>query len=173
MNFSIRATIRAFAVPKYRLSCPDKVWAAGLRELRRRGCGWRESGAFLLGKNECGKRQIYRFAYYDDLDPHCLEKGYVKFDGTGYGPLWDLCRRTNLEVVADVHTHPGAPIQSGSDRMSPMVAVQGHIALIVPDLARRMARPRDLGIYEYEGEHRWHNHSGGKAARFFYIGIWG
>ena len=173
MSFSIRATIRGLVAPEHRLSCPAKLWAAGLKELRRRGGGKRESGAFLLGTEERGKRRVHRFVYYDDLDPRCLDTGVVVFDGFGYGPLWQMCRETGLSVVADVHTHPGAPIQSGTDRIHPMVAVDGHIALIVPDFARRVVQPYDLGIYEYEGAHRWRNHSGGKATRFFYIGMWG
>ncbi len=173
MNFSIRATIQALVAPDHRLSCPEKVWAAGLRELRRRGGGRRESGAFLLGSEESGKRRIRRFVYYDDLDPRCLDRGIVVFDGAGYGPLWKLCRESGLTVVADVHTHPGSAIQSGADRMHPMVAVKGHIALIVPDFANRIVKPRDLGIYEYEGAHRWRDRSGRRAGKFFYVGIWG
>ena len=173
MTFSIRTIIRDLVASECRLSCPRNLWVGGLAELRRRGAGRRESGAFLLGTRAERLRRIQRFVYYDDLDPHCLDRGYVVFDGAGYGPLWDLCRKTGLEVVADVHTHPGAPFQSGADRMHPMVAVKGHIALIVPDFAKRVFQPHELGIYEYEGGHRWGNHSGGKGGKFFYIGTWG
>jgi hypothetical protein len=30
-----------------------------------------------------------------------------------------------------------------------------------------------LGIYEYEGDHRWRDLTGKEAANFFYVGIWG
>ena len=81
MNFSIRAIIRGLVAPNHRLSCPRELWYAGLRELKSRGGGRRESGAFLLGKNYDGIRRVCRFVYYDDLDPHCLDQGYVVFDG--------------------------------------------------------------------------------------------
>lgn len=173
MIFSIRAIIRDLVAPEHRLSCSPKLWREGLMELRRRGQGRRESGAFLLGHRRGERRIITRFIYYDDLDPGCLDAGIVVFDGVGYGPLWQLCRATGLNVVADIHTHPGLPRQSPADRDHPMVAVPGHIALIVPELAQRTVRPTELGIYKYMGEHCWRDHSGPSAGRFFYVGLWG
>ena len=173
MNSSIRTIIRGLVAPEHRLSCPAHLWRAGLAELRRRGDGRRESGAFLLGRRDGQRRAIARFAYYDDLDPRCLDSGIVVFDGAGFPALWSLCREAGLEVVADVHTHPGAPRQSPADRANPMIAQAGHVALIVPDFARRGRRAAELGIYEYAGEHRWRDCGGARAGRFFYIGIWG
>ena len=173
MNFSIRATIRGLVAPKHRLSCSSKLWKEGLAELCRRGGGRQESGAFLLGSRQGKRRAITRFLYYDDLDPGCLNTGIVVFDGAGYGPLWQLCRETGLVVLADVHTHPGTARQSPTDRRNPMVATSGHIALIVPEFARRTISLRDLGIYEYLGEHQWQDHSGLGSETFFYIGRWG
>jgi hypothetical protein len=54
-----------------------------------------------------------------------------------------------------------------------MVATPGHIALIVPSFAQQVVGPARLGIYEYLGAHRWRDHSGREAERFFYIGRWG
>lgn len=173
MNFSIRTTIRGLVAPKHRLSCSSKLWKEGLAELCRRGDGIRESGAFLLGSRQGERRAITCFLYYNDLDPGCLDTGIVVFDGAGYGPLWQLCREAGLVVVADIHTHPGTARQSPTDRQNPMVAVSGHIALIIPEFARRTIRLRDLGIYEYLGEHQWQDHSGVGSETFFYIGRWG
>jgi proteasome lid subunit RPN8/RPN11 len=171
MTFSIRATIRAFAAPEHRLSCRRSLWKAGISELARRGRGETESGAFLLGRERGGGREVRRFAYYDDLDPHCLDTGIVIFDGAGYGPLWQLCRETGLIVVADVHTHPCLAHQSPADRDHPMIATRGHIAIIIPNFAQRTPSAGELGIYEYLRAHRWRDHSGTNAHRFFYIGF--
>jgi proteasome lid subunit RPN8/RPN11 len=173
MTFSMRAVIRACVAPDHQLSCSARLWRAGLQELAQRGEGKRESGAFLLGERWRSRRRIRRFVCYDDLDPCCLETGIVVFDGAGYGPLWQLCRETGLDVVADVHTHPGLAQQSDADRRHPMVATAGHIAIIVPWFAERVVTPADLGVYEYRGQHSWTDHSGQDARRFFYIGIWG
>lgn len=173
MSFSLRATIRALVAPEHGLSCSVRLWTRGLAELRRRGGGRRESGAFLLGNQENRTRRVLDFVFYDDLEPHCLNTGIVVFRGAGYGPLWQRCRDTGLTVVADVHTHGGAPIQSGADRAHPMVAKEGHVALIVPDFATRQVGASDVGIYEYRGSHKWTHHGGLRARRFFYIGLWG
>jgi proteasome lid subunit RPN8/RPN11 len=141
-------------------------------ELRRRGRQQRESGAFLLGIQEDNRRRIAKFIYYDDLDPHCLDTGIVVLDGSVFGKLWKLCRDVNMQVVADVHTHPGIPFQSGTDRDNPMIAVAGHIAIIVPNLAQRLVGANDLGIYKYRGNHQWQAYFRKDAARFFYIGMW-
>ncbi len=173
MTFSIRKIIREFVAPDHRLSCSTGLWNQGLRELRRRTEGEHESGAFLLGSHEGNCRRITRFVYYDDLDPYSLDTGIVVFDGAGYGPLWWLCRETELSVVADVHVHGGSPRQSTADCENPMIATPGHVALIVPRLAERAFRPSELGIYEYEGQHRWKEWSGDRADQFFYVGFWG
>lgn len=172
MIFSIRAIIRGLVAPEHNLSCSAELWKAGLQELRRRSGGYRESGAFLLGRQNDQSRKITRFVYYDDLDPHCLETGIVVFDGSGYAPLWKLCREAKLTVVADIHTHPGVPYQSSLDRDNPMIATSGHIALIVPNFAERVVKQHEIGIYEYAGSHLWQNHSGRVASKFFYIGMW-
>ena len=115
MTFSIRATIRALAAPKHRLNCPRKVWRRGLAEIARRGEGRHESGAFLLGHKDGLRGRVVRFAYYDDFDPTCLDSGIVIFDGAGFGPLWQLCRQTGLNVLADLHT----PRRPGSGAAEP------------------------------------------------------
>ena len=107
MTFSIRAIIRALAAPRHRLSCPKKVWQSGIAEIASRGEGRHESGAFLLGYRDGLRGRVVQFAYYDDFDPNCLDSGIVVFDGTGFGPLWQLCRETGLDVLGDLHTHGG------------------------------------------------------------------
>ena len=173
MTFSIRATIRALAAPRHRLSCPRKVWRQGISEVARRGEGRHESGAFLLGHRNGSRGNVVQFGYYDDFDPSCLDSGIVVFDGAGYGPLWELCRRTGLSVLADLHTHagPGPARQSSLDRDNPMIAQPGHVALIVPNFARNF-RLQDVGVYEYLGSHEWHDRSGTRSGSYLYTGIW-
>lgn len=173
MSFSIRATIRAFVAPDHRLACSTPLWHALLGELRRRGEGRRESGAFLLGRTEGRRRRVEGIAYYDDVEPDSLRTGIVVFDGRGYGPLWALCRETGRSVVADVHTHGGVARQSSLDRDNPMIATAGHVAIIVPSFAQDRVRVTDLGVYEYEGAHRWRDLSGPRASEYFYVGFWG
>ncbi len=114
----------------------------------------RESGAFLLGTRDTDVRRIKTYLLFDEIDPEAL-KGYIDFDGTKMDRVWDQCRRLDLNVVADVHTHPGGYGQSGTDRENPMMPRRGHLALIVPNFARDAVGPGDIGIYELNGPDAW------------------
>lgn len=173
MIYFIQKIIRGLVAPKHKLSCSTNLWNEGLIELKKRTEGCHESGAFLLGKEDDLRRRVLQFAYYDDLDPHSLDSGIVVFDGSGYGPLWQLCRETGMTVVADVHVHPGVARQSESDRTNPMIATKGHIAVIVPSFAETVFKPPKLGVYQYKGSHNWNDWSGNPSEDFFYIGFWG
>lgn len=142
-------------MPASSLRIPWLLWFRLIRELRRRGRGHRESGAFLLGGN--GVRKVTQFICYDDLDPTALDTGIIVFHGEGFVPLWEFCRERKMRVLADVHTHGDEwTMQSESDRTHPMIAQTGHVALIVPHLAqRRWQSLAGVGIHEYRGDHRW------------------
>lgn len=140
-----------------------------IMELRRRGQGRRESGAFLLSAADRERRCVDRVIYFDDLDPECLQ-GNIRLDGRAFSKLWDLCEAEDRVVVADVHTHPGHFVrQSSIDAANPMVARTGHVALIVPHLATRRVRPSDVGIHLYEGDAGWTSWTGGQAARRLFV----
>ena len=136
------------------------TWRKLILELRRRGRGRRESGAFLLGDRDGDLARVREFVCYDDLDPSSLDTGAVTFHGEGLKALWALCRQRQLEVVADVHTHPWSDTrQSRIDSRHPMIPVSGHLALIVPNFA--YTSPHSLagvGIHEY-GDSGWKSFS--------------
>lgn len=153
-----------------RLRVPRRLWRKLVAELGRRGGGTRESGAFLLAPRASRVPAVTRIVYFDDIDPNCLTGG-ITLAGTAFGRLWDLCDQHQVRVVGDVHTHPGGWVgQSGTDRDNPMVARAGHVALIVPHLARRPVRARRVGVHEYLGEDGWRSAHGRAAARLLYIG---
>lgn len=172
MNFSIAETICRPQAPEHKLSCPWVLWRRLLKRLRERGHHYRrESGAFLLGQDSERGKRISEFILYDDLDPHCLDTGIIRFDGRHFGKLWDICRKRGLRVVSDVHTHPGAPDQSDSDRAHPMITEAGHIALIVPEFAKPPVGRSDVGMYVYQGSKRWLAVPVKKRKEFFCVGI--
>jgi hypothetical protein len=134
------------------------LWGRLVRELRKRGRGERESGAFLLGRPGSGK--ITKFICYDDLDERALESGIITFHGPGFVELWNRCEREKLRVMADAHTHPSSWVdQSNSDRTHPMVAQKGHISLILPNYGFGVKWTlKGVGIHEYLCDHRWKSH---------------
>ncbi|MBX3575086.1 MAG: hypothetical protein KF694_22295 [Mesorhizobium sp.] len=156
MSFSIAATIRRLLAPQHEVSISWFLWNRLIRDLRVRGQNsTRESGAFLLGYMEDKARRITDYVLYDDLDPHSLDTGIVRFDGRYFGDLWKLCEKRGLSVVADVHVHPRGEGQSDSDRDHPMISQAGHVALILPDFAQRSMGADRVGIYRYRGAKRW------------------
>lgn len=138
------------------LVCRRELWSQGTRELRWRTKGaTRESGAFLLGKEENGAKRILDFIYYDDLDPEALSTGIVHFNGARFTALWAICRERGYGVVADVHVHPYGYEQSMSDRANPSMPRAGHIAIILPNFAAGTPEPGHIGLYKYLGNKRW------------------
>ncbi len=142
-----------------RLMISRWTWWKLIGELHRRGHGRRESGAFLLGDSNGGEARVRDFVCYDDLDPKALDQGYVTLHSRGLKALWARCRARQLDVVADVHTHPGSDTQqSALDRRHPMIPVAGHVALIVPNFAATSRwRIDGVGVHEYR-ETGWHSH---------------
>jgi proteasome lid subunit RPN8/RPN11 len=127
----------------------------------------RESGGFLLGRQAGGTRTIEAFLPYDDVDPKAL-RGIILFDGSRMDVVWERCRRLELRVVADVHTHPGGHGQSSVDQENPMIPEPGHLALIVPNYADRVYVPGEIGIFEFRGRAGWLDHSH-MGSRFFAV----
>jgi proteasome lid subunit RPN8/RPN11 len=139
-------------------------WNAMITELGHRGQGRRESGAFLLCDRDGDPRTVHRVVYLDDLDPGCLT-GAIEFDGLAYSKLWDICDGEQCRVIGDIHTHPGPTVrQSGIDAANPMIAQEGHIALIVPDFALHAIRSHEVGVHRYDGM-GWHTWTGKAAKR--------
>ncbi len=172
MNFSIAETMSRLCAPQHRLSCSWWLWKRLVTGLRKRGrdCS-RESGAFLLGTRQDGRARIESFVLYDDLDPHCLDTGIVRFDGRYFGALWELCKQRGQAVVADIHVHPDGSYQSGSDRDNPMISRAGHIALIMPRFAAAPVQRKEVGIYVYEGSKQWAVIARHERERFFHVGL--
>jgi len=130
-------------------------WRAMLRELAARGESRRESGAFLLGQRRGRRPRVTYVVYFDDLEPESLN-GAVHLTTTAYSRLWVICRERGIEVLADVHTHPGGCVQQSEiDEENPLVGQRGHIAIIIGHFAQKIVSLREVGIYEYHGDDGW------------------
>jgi proteasome lid subunit RPN8/RPN11 len=160
--------------PAVTIAIPVLLWARVIFQLRRRGAGKRESGAFLLGSQRGESARVTAYICYDDLDQNAYESGGIAFHAEGYAALWSYCRETKLQLLADVHTHPAKGIrQSPIDQRNPMVPIVGHIAIIVPNLARTSWWSlRMMGIYEYLGNFRWRTHNPSGGQRCIVLTLW-
>lgn len=135
--------------------CPYYIWWWLFRQLRQRDGDVRETGAFLLGERRADEAVVRRVVFYDDIDPSALLTGIVRLSGHAMNAVWQTCADTGLEVLADIHTHPGGSGQSRSDQDYPMVALKGHLALIAPRFASRTFDLARIGVYRYRGSKRW------------------
>jgi hypothetical protein len=152
------------------LRIPRSTWREMVRGLRRRGDGKRESGAFLMARQDGDRRDVVRVVYLDDLDPNCLVGKHIDFNGLAYSKLWDLCEAENLTVVGDVHTHDADWVdQSDTDSANPMVAQDGHVAMIFPFLATKSIRLRAIGVHLYRGADGWLHWFGRDAERRIHL----
>jgi len=159
------------ASPERPIRISRRSWRSLVAELATRGGGRRESGAALLAKQD-EPTMVTRIVYFDDVDGRSLRGGIdVRFEGMV--ALTDICRRDGLTVIADAHTHPGIWVgQSRIDQAHPMVALPGHIALILPNFAQGKVRFREVGVHEYRGEAGWIAHTHESASQRFRIGRW-
>ena len=148
------------------LDIPRTHWQGLMKELKQRGRGQRESGAFLLGRQGdlAGPRMVSAWLNYEVLDARCAKFAYVRVPSEAFPRLWKHCADHDLQVVADVHTHPWGPRQSATDRAHPMISVSGHIALIVPNFAYGDIAPEDVSVNVYHGDSQWTSHYGVHAA---------
>ena len=146
------------------------VWTGLIADLRRRGQGRRESGAFLLGCETEVVKFVETWLPYDELDPASLNYDYIRLETSAFPKLWAHCEARGVQVVADVHTHPGMPEQSESDQAYPMVSISGHVALIVPWFARAGVTPADLSFNVYLGGGEWDSKFRQEAADLIKLG---
>jgi len=137
------------------------LWRRVVIQLRLRGMGESESGAFLLGPQGDPSDHVTAFICYDDLDPNAYQGGAIAFQAAGYAALWEHCRKNKLRVVADVHTHPGRDVgQSPIDKRNPMIPVHGHTAIVVPNFGNTPWWSLEVaGIHEYLGNFEWRSHA--------------
>ena len=71
---------------------PILLWRRLILDLRRRGGGRGESGAFLLGAPRGPRAVTTTYVCYDDLDPHAYQGGGIAFHAVGCAALWAHCR---------------------------------------------------------------------------------
>jgi proteasome lid subunit RPN8/RPN11 len=148
------------------LELPLALYGNLIADLARSGAGVAESGAFLLGAVDGDERHVAGYLLYEAVAAKSRRRhAYVAFTAEEMAQAWDYCYRNKVQVVADVHTHPGGPMQSPSDRAHPIVSLAGHVALIVPNFALRNPQPADLGVHQFLGNGRWRSLFGADAAR--------
>lgn len=159
--------------PKPVIKVPLLIWRSLIDDLIKSGQGRRESGAFVLGNSHASSLKALTYICYDALDPASLT-GAVNFHSNGYAKLWGFCRENKLNVLFDIHTHPGNNVtQSSIDRKYPMIPQVGHLALIAPNFgstSRWSLKP--VGMYQYAGDFSWKTLDEPERNSFIRLSLW-
>lgn len=151
------------------LRMPRWLWDGLVAQLHARTGGeTHESGAFLLGQMTEHGRRVSEVLYFDDLHPEVHARGVVDLPAAAFRRLWAIVRERGVQVVGDVHVHPHSARQSLIDRQNPLIAMRGHVAIILPNFARPRIRRWSVGVYVYEGDHQWEM-GGGCGQRFLVL----
>ena len=132
---------------------PIRLWVQLIYGLKTRCQGKRESGGLLSSKR--GKLKVKEIVFYDQFDKTVSDSGIIEFKGGVR--LYEYLANKNMEIMADIHTHPTSNTsQSTSDKSHPIIRIKGHIAIIAPNFAKNIfLLPKDCSIYEYQGELTW------------------
>jgi proteasome lid subunit RPN8/RPN11 len=156
------------------IKIPFWLWIGIIFDLRRRGGGVRESGAFLLGREASDPARVSSYVCYDDVDPAAYQAGAIAFHASGCAALWRVCKEKQLDLLVDVHTHPGPDVrQSSIDERHPMIPIVGHTAMIVPNFARTAWWSlKAVGVYEYLGGFKWRTYPASVPDRRVKLSLW-
>lgn len=148
---------------------PRRLWDGLVAQLHARTGGEiHESGAFLLGQMTEHGRRVSEVLYFDDLHPEVHAGGVVDLPAAAFRRLWAIVRERGVQVIGDMHVHPHSARQSCIDRENPLIAMRGHVAIILPNFARPRIRRWSVGVYVYEGDHQWQA-VGGCGNRFLVL----
>src|SRR5207244_10087357 len=83
------------------IKIPVWLWAGVIFDLRRRGDGVRESGAFLLGRDDRNPARVSSYICYDDVDPDAYQRRAIAFHANGCSAPWQQCRDKPPEMLVD------------------------------------------------------------------------
>lgn len=132
---------------------------------RRSGRGATEAGCFVLGRISGRDRTADEAIYFDDIDPNAYDFGAIRFDTTKLSAVYDLCEARALSIVGDIHVHPGPAFLSPIDEAHPVIAVAGHVSVILPyDGRYRTARQIAVNVYLPSGS--WTELERGRCSAF-------
>ena len=87
---------------------PILLWARVVRDLRQRGAGVRETGAFLLGRLDTENPRVTSPIFVMMMSiPTPISSVPSLSMPPGCAALWQHCREQKVQLLIDVHTHPG------------------------------------------------------------------
>lgn len=135
---------------------PLALWRSTWAGLRARGRGVRESACVWVGTRSGMLERARDVIFLDDLPGtmgHALQH---RTSREAVAALLTRARELQLEIVADIHTHPSDWVDlSIVDQEHPIEYRIGLLALVFPNFAAGPTQLSRTGVHEYLGESRW------------------
>jgi len=77
-------------------------------------------------------------------------RGSFHVDTAAMAKIVRLVATQGLQVVGQVHTHPGEAYHSGGDEEGAKIAYSGYVSLVLPDFGRHLPSFDEAAIFMYQ-----------------------
>lgn len=139
-----------------RIELPAHLWEETMGGLAARSQGVREAACIWAGTRASDTCRASEVLFLDDL-PGAI--GHARSHRTprqALEALFSHLRLKGLQIIADIHTHPGSWVGlSSEDRKHPIEFRVGLVAIIIPHFAQMAVKLTEAGVHEYLGQQRW------------------
>lgn len=81
-------------------------------------------------------------------------RGSFHVDTDAMRSVVEAANAHNLQVVGQLHTHPGAAFHSDGDVAGALIRFGGFISIVLPDYGRRLPSLEGAAIYMFDGGQR-------------------
>lgn len=128
-------------------SCYDGLIAALRPATARR----HEGVALLLGRGDAA----VKIALHTVRPVATTSAGSFQISAVEMARVIAVASRLDLEIVAQVHTHPGEAYHSQGDEEGARIRYDGYISLVIPDYGVRLPRLDQAAVYSFSSVLGW------------------
>lgn len=132
------------------LALPAHVLEASFRMFRQCGQGRCECVLYWLGRTGSS-------GLVDALEhpAHRRSFGEYEIDSRWLTAFWFWLAREERQVLAQVHTHPGAAFHSPTDDAHPIVHQPGFISIVIPNFGKGPIGLANAWVGQLNADGRW------------------
>lgn len=141
-----RLTYRPVAPPHARrvvltAACRDAIQASLAPEITRQ----HEGIVYLLGQTD-GHASLIVTAYRPQASTN---RGSFHVVETAMRPVVEAASTTGLQVVGQLHTHPGDAYHSAGDETGALIRFNGFVSIVLPDYGTRLPNFDGAALYMF------------------------
>lgn len=145
----------------------ESIIAKTILELQAAGDDGKERVVLWLGKRDSGAHEIYVPEQYAERDMFHIPR-------TGISELLKYLRKTNQQIISQVHSHPFKAFHSLADDRWAIVRHVGAFSIVLPYFASRTNVAtffEDAAVFQLSEKNKWIEIGKGNAQKIFQIEI--